>query len=274
MDEIGFPQFREIDNREAAADRVVVVAREIRAQCGQARRLPFDPRLCAQFFGLDVLENILPKELSGRLSWAHQKPTIELQSGDSEARKRFTLCHELAHLSFFEGKYLSACDKFKRYMGDAIRADEEKYCDRIAAELLMPRGTFRKRAIALEPSHQSIEQLGDVFGASRKAVLTRLLDLRAWSFGYAEWELASLGMKQSSCRITVNRGNKSWDWTRRQISDLLHRLEHFWARRAQNESLEKFSIWRRQKSGILMEVVSHRLLNCDALLALVFVSQR
>jgi len=252
MVEYGFPQFGEIERRDLWPARITEVARQIRVLCGQATHRPFEPRDCARFFGLQVLDKDLPGGLSGRLSLFEITPTIELQADHNELRKRFTLCHELAHLCFLQGKPIAFNDRFRSYTATKLGSDEERLCDRIAVELLMPPHTFFRQALALEPSCDAVEQLQDLFGASKEAVLKRLSDLRTWSFGYAKWDTASLKERRGQPYITVGRGIKrrtEKEWIYRQISEQLSLLENMWAQRADCGLFGSFDTWRRRKEG-------------------------
>jgi Zn-dependent peptidase ImmA (M78 family) len=211
MDEYGFPQFGFVEHGMSLQKRLQQVAREIRATCGQARAIPFDPRACAQHFGLTVEGTDLPGGLSGRLSFFGDTPQIEFNRAHPEARVRFTIAHELAHLCFLDNKPI-----FPRERGEidgvpTAQQREERLCDLIAAELLMPAARFRRIAGAVKPSIGSLRHLKELFGVSAASLLRRACEVRIWSFGVTEWVLAtgSTARRRGRRRILAKRGGRT-----------------------------------------------------------------
>ncbi|WP_054565628.1 ImmA/IrrE family metallo-endopeptidase [Frankia sp. R43] len=132
---------------------------------------------------LDVTEPPLPDHLieelpqvevvrracdeSGRTAWAHGHWLIQLDSGDSLTRQRFTLMHELKHVL---DAPLADC-----VYPELSVAQVERVCDHFAGCLLMPKRMVKQlwwRGI------RDPEDLADFFQVSRAAMAVRLRVLR------------------------------------------------------------------------------------------------
>src|SRR5207245_4521892 len=98
---------------------------------------PFDPWELAKRLNIEVREKSMA--LDGYLE-RDQDDTfvIYVRRESALPRKRFTICHEIAHTFFFD--ILTAGRKFRqKYQDDP---EEERLCDIAAAELLMPFSCF------------------------------------------------------------------------------------------------------------------------------------
>ena len=92
---------------------------------------------------------------------------IEIASSASPTRKRFTFAHELGHAVF-----ASTGPRYPRE-GEEL----ERLCDRLAVELLMPRGAFV--AALKEPlTFDLIRDVASLFGISITACAVRCAELR------------------------------------------------------------------------------------------------
>nr|WP_249174643.1 ImmA/IrrE family metallo-endopeptidase [Burkholderia cenocepacia] len=107
-------------------------------------------------------------------------PIIYLNNSTTKTRQIFSLLHELAHLllsmnglSKLDSGYIDALPKAEREI--------ERFCNAIAAEVLIPPSAF-DRLVAGHPSDvesapdEMFAELASYFGVSREAVLRRLLD--------------------------------------------------------------------------------------------------
>jgi Zn-dependent peptidase ImmA (M78 family)/DNA-binding XRE family transcriptional regulator len=125
--------------------------------------------MVAQVYKVDLFE------MKGLSLYYDSFSIVAVNSADYERAKVFSLFHELAHLI---RRSSSLC-----LMEFTERNDrEEKICDKIAAETLMPEEQFRSlisetssRDTKWSSSH--LQTLGDKFGVSSLAVLLRLFDL-------------------------------------------------------------------------------------------------
>lgn len=94
-----------------------------------------------------------------------------------EPRKRFTVAHELGHISipYHEGeKYVCKADDMVRFKAYGI-ADEEAEANEFAAELLMPEDMLREDCEDLNINKNSIEILSQKYNVSKTAAMLRFL---------------------------------------------------------------------------------------------------
>jgi hypothetical protein len=98
---------------------------------------PFDPWTVASHLNIEVKEESMA--LDGYVERRDDETfAIYLRNGVSLARKRFTLCHEIAHTFFFD--ILEDRRRYRQPGQDD--QEEEQLCDIAAAEMLMPYGPF------------------------------------------------------------------------------------------------------------------------------------
>jgi len=102
-------------------------------------------------------------------------PLIFINGRDSKAAQVFTLIHELAHIWVGETA-LSDPDS-----NSAQRTERERWCNRVAAEVLVPSDDFPNTADDLSAS--SLEALAQQYGVSTLVILHRYYEL-----GLMEWE--------------------------------------------------------------------------------------
>ena len=113
-------------------------------------------------------------EMKGISIFYDEYPIIAINNKDYERAKTFSLIHELAHI-IRRSSSLCLIDFDER------NDDEEKLCDRIAAEVLMPKDSFTEIA-KLEINHlgewddESLTSVADRFGVSVFAVIRRLFE--------------------------------------------------------------------------------------------------
>ena len=126
-------------------------------------------------------------------------PLIFINAADSKAAQMFTLAHELAHLWLDESGVSDA---------EAIKAPEqeiERWCNAVAAELLMPmqatRAAYQRNTLLTD----EIQRLAKRFKVSTLVVLRRLFDA-----GFLEEETLWQNYRQESERIAdLDRGGSS-----------------------------------------------------------------
>jgi Zn-dependent peptidase ImmA (M78 family)/DNA-binding XRE family transcriptional regulator len=108
-------------------------------------------------------------------------PAIALNAADSPAGRVFTLLHEVGHVLTGTGGVCDLEDGL-RGGGEATVA-AERFCNQLAASILMPRDEFLRLPQVREATratHWTVADLGEVarsISVSRHAVLIRLLDL-------------------------------------------------------------------------------------------------
>lgn len=126
-------------------------------------------------------------------------PLIFINAADSKAAQMFTLAHELAHLWVDESGVSDA---------EAIKASEqeiERWCNAVAAELLMPMQATRAAYQRNTPLTDEIQRLAKRFKVSTLVVLRRLFDA-----GFLDEETLWQNYRQESERIAnLNRSGSS-----------------------------------------------------------------
>lgn len=97
------------------------------------------------------------------------KYNICVNENDSEERRRFTICHEIAHIVL----KLSSEHKALPWWSYSTRPLNEILCDVFAAELLLPYQIFKPVADGEEICFATVEDLADRFMASNTATGSR-----------------------------------------------------------------------------------------------------
>jgi len=97
-------------------------------------------------------------------------PLIFLNSADSKAAQMFTLAHELAHL------WLGATGVSDTQAGRVPARQTERWCNQVAAELLMPLRALHAVYRPDAPIPQEIQRLAREFKVSTLVALRRLFD--------------------------------------------------------------------------------------------------
>lgn len=115
------------------------------------------------------------EEMKGISVYYDEFPIIAVNNKDYERAKTFSLMHELAHL-IRRSSSLCLIDFNER------NDDEEKMCDKIAAEILMPTGAFKSVIDSFYKiyacwSDECLNRIADKFGVSVFSVIRRLYDV-------------------------------------------------------------------------------------------------
>lgn len=130
------------------------------------------------------------KDISGFCLLDTDFPLIYLNNSTTKTRQIFSLLHELAHLllnvsgiSKFEASYMSRLPVAERRI--------EQFCNKVAAEILIPSDDFGLQVAALPNDVESAQDylyatLANRYGVSREAILRRLLDLERVSQAFYE----------------------------------------------------------------------------------------
>jgi len=107
-------------------------------------------------------------------------PVVYLNNSTTKTRQIFSLLHELAHLLLS----INGLSKFDKSYIDRLPFAEkqiERFCNAIAAEVLIPSDDFQKQiahfpANVENTSEQHFDGLATRYGVSREAILRRFLD--------------------------------------------------------------------------------------------------
>lgn len=97
-------------------------------------------------------------------------PLVFLNGADSKAAQMFTLAHELAHV------WLGATGVSDTQPGQVPEQQTERWCNQVAAELLMPMEELRVSHQRNAPIPEEIQRLAREFKVSTLVALRRLFD--------------------------------------------------------------------------------------------------
>jgi hypothetical protein len=179
-------------------DLVRAAVGEIRRAARQAGDMPFDPWAGAIATRVKPRICSLPKGIDGRLRLSADEATIDLSTAASPQRRRFTLCHELAHLCFVERGVWTGLWLHREIEARMAMRHEERACDRVAASLLMPEPIFRAAATRYwqdakeAPGPSDVLRLAVLFDVSARAAHRRLSELRLWGRSRPKWREVQL----------------------------------------------------------------------------------
>jgi len=126
------------------------------------------------------MEGVSVAEANGFSVPAERYPVVAVNKTDSPTRRTFTLLHEYAHLFLHQG---GVCDLEGSPTGQFAGESIESYCNRAAAEALMP-ATALEAAAAVHLSqvsggwtYETVRELASRFTASAEAMVIRLQSL-------------------------------------------------------------------------------------------------
>lgn len=125
-------------------------------------------------------ESFEQKDISGFCLIDGQFPLVYLNNSTTKTRQIFSLLHELAHLLLS----VNGLSKFDQRYVERLPDEEkqiERFCNAIAAEILIPSPDFQVQAQQFpadieQASEQQFSDLAVRYGISREAVLRRFLD--------------------------------------------------------------------------------------------------
>ncbi len=121
------------------------------------------------------------KDISGFCLMDEHLPVVYLNNSTTKTRQIFSLLHELAHL-LFSMNGLSKFDKGYINQLPAKEREIERFCNAIAAEVLIPEKDFAALALQFptnveKATEAQFSDLANRYGVSREAILRRFLDL-------------------------------------------------------------------------------------------------
>ena len=159
-------------------------------------------------------------------------PAIILNGADSQNGKTFILMHELAHILLRIGGLCDLEDKRSQIASEKERI--ERFCNQVAAALLMPRedllGHLRGRPVDPLQSAELLQELAGMYGVSREAMLLRLISLNQASWeDYAQMKphFEEMYEKRNSAKENDKGGGPTYytmkvrDFGRRYINTVL-----------------------------------------------------
>ena len=139
---------------------------------------PVDPIAISRRFGIKVIYDDLPRDVSGALVKTVNMdfPVIMVDSSEPDVRKRFTVAHELGHYLYntFVLKLDGAYEKID-YRGQSSKLGndrEEIFANGFAAALLMPKETMLEKGSSL--TQTQVLELASKLDVSLEALKYRL----------------------------------------------------------------------------------------------------
>jgi Zn-dependent peptidase ImmA (M78 family)/transcriptional regulator with XRE-family HTH domain len=170
-------------NANSQADRVRdalgVSLEDVRQQSDAGAALKIWRRAVEQA-GIHVFkESFKQRELSGFCLWHPEFPVILINNSTSKTRQIFSLLHELAHILCDR----SGISRFDDRGIDALPPSDrriERFCNTLAAEILVPMDDFTANSHGIVPERATNEQfaaLAERYYVSRSVVLRRFVEL-------------------------------------------------------------------------------------------------
>lgn len=148
-------------------------------------------RKCIEDCGVFVFKAAFKqKDISGFCLIDSTLPLVYLNNGTTKTRQTFSLLHELAHILFS----VNGLSKFDPAYIDLLpnrQGQIERFCNAIAAEVLIPEGDFADQIRAIPANAEQTAEvqfaaLAERYGVSREAILRRLLDRGRVGRGFYE----------------------------------------------------------------------------------------
>ncbi len=121
--------------------------------------------------GLNNKRKLDPEEFRGFVLCDRYAPLIFVNGADSKSAQMFTLAHELAHI------WLGKDGIFNLIQTMPANDETEKFCNRVAAEFLVPADKLSDRWPQVENSDKPFQKLSRGFKVSPLVAARRALDL-------------------------------------------------------------------------------------------------
>lgn len=177
FDDFEFPLF---SSNTINSDNPIIVAEQIRNLLKMGR---FNSHKKLEYWinsleslGILVFEfyNIEPEQLRGYALYYDKLPIIGINHRESSNAKKFTLFHELAHL-------IMKKDGISNINEYYFTNNEETYCNKVAAETLLPTKLFKKHIEDTSSfdkfETKDIKRLSKIFHVSNQVIVRKALDL-------------------------------------------------------------------------------------------------
>jgi hypothetical protein len=157
--------------------------------------IPINVQAAAKFVGIEQIVQGDLQGVDGLLSLTSSGTyVVTLKREQSRIRKRFTLAHEIGHLVVFnsvgrrDGSI--AANNLGCRTANPEDLEEERLCDLVASELLMPREAFLQQMQLEGVCALSIPAIARDFDVSLHAASRRVVDLLGYEIGVSWWGLS------------------------------------------------------------------------------------
>jgi Zn-dependent peptidase ImmA (M78 family) len=171
-------------NTEAARKAIADVFPQLR-EAGA----PVNLESAAKLVGIDqIVEADMPDSEGLLHQTASGNYVVSLRRGQATARRRFTLAHEISHVILYRTLgHLRETDESGCRRQSEVARDEERLCDEIAAELLMPRDLFDKSIQDVGVTAATVPAIARLYGVSLQAVSRRITQVLPDEIALSLW---------------------------------------------------------------------------------------
>jgi len=156
-----------------------------------------------------------PQEFRGFALSDPVAPLVFINGADSKAAQMFTLAHELAHL------WLGQTALSDATMNEVSAHATETWCNRVAAELLVPENEFRAALQRGETLEASLPRLARHFKVSTLVLLRRMLDV-GWLDKESFWH--AYRAEEARLQALANRNAGGGDFYRTTVARVSRRF--------------------------------------------------
>lgn len=203
--------------------------------------LPINLESAARYVGIEHVVDADMTGTDGLLSSTRSGAyVVSLRKGQSRSRRRFTLAHEMGHAivcsSIARGDRAKVIGPLDCRTETEDDKDEERLCDLIAAELLMPVAQFSQAMDEIGVCARTIPTIARQFGVSLQASCWRIMQILPYEINMGlwkmdesesrfvpEWYLAKSGVRMMNYSIVVGQPGsacfgdepfRGWHWIR------------------------------------------------------------
>ena len=162
----------------------------------EIKTYPVNLDLLGSFHGVTGIEKVALKESGRLLVKDNGEYVIQVNKNHPEAKRRFTIAHEIGHILVEDAITESIVDTS---VGNFNKNDETEYlCDVAAANLLMPASFFGDYVKGKRYCFDLVTKTAKAFNSSLEAVALNLVKRSSRTRAVIVWELAHKPKEESS----------------------------------------------------------------------------